>query len=86
MYVGKPGASLTGGLAVAVPSELAGLEMLWQRHGSGNISWRALVEPVAALAEDGFIADEELLDAIASHEEELRLFAQSSSIYLPGEK
>ncbi|KAK3238347.1 hypothetical protein CYMTET_51636, partial [Cymbomonas tetramitiformis] len=49
MFVGSPGASVTGGLAVAVPGEVAGLHMAWQRHG--QLAWERLVEPAIALAE-----------------------------------
>ncbi|PNW69930.1 hypothetical protein CHLRE_17g698650v5 [Chlamydomonas reinhardtii] len=55
MYSGKPaGASLEGGLAVAVPMELKGLEAMWRRHG--RLPWRRLVAPAAAIARHGFAA------------------------------
>jgi gamma-glutamyltranspeptidase len=43
-------ASRTGGLSVAVPGELAGLEYAWRMHGSGKVSWKDLVMPSAVLA------------------------------------
>lgn len=84
MYVGRPSAALTGGLAVAVPAELSGLHLLWERHG-GMRSWRALVEPVARLAE-GFNADAQLVEAINSTAADLRRYPSSAAIYLPGGK
>jgi gamma-glutamyltranspeptidase/glutathione hydrolase/leukotriene-C4 hydrolase len=48
MFVGDPARSVTGGLAVAVPSELKGLYLAWQRHG--RLSWSRLVAPAATLA------------------------------------
>ena len=55
MFAGKPpSASLDGGLAVAVPTELRGLEALWRRHG--RLPWARLVRPAAALARGGFAA------------------------------
>lgn len=55
MFSGKgPDASLVGGLAVAVPLELQGLELAWRRHGSGNVSWARLVTPAADIAASGF--------------------------------
>ncbi|KAI8464305.1 MAG: gamma-glutamyltranspeptidase [Monoraphidium minutum] len=45
-------ASVDGGLAVAIPCELRGLEALWRRYG--RLPWRRLVQPAAALARSGF--------------------------------
>jgi gamma-glutamyltranspeptidase len=43
--------SLLGGLAVAVPTELHGMRVAWERHGT--LPWSRLVTPAADLA-DGF--------------------------------
>lgn len=47
-----PSLSRSGGLAVGVPGEVAGLEYLWSRHGS--MKWRELVAPALGLAMEGF--------------------------------
>lgn len=47
-------ASLDGGLAVAIPCELRGLEAAWRRYG--RLPWARLVKPAAALARSGFAA------------------------------
>ena len=49
MFAGSPDASLEGGLAVAVPSEIHGLRLAWERHGT--LPWSRLVRPAATLAE-----------------------------------
>ncbi|EFJ49961.1 hypothetical protein VOLCADRAFT_30482, partial [Volvox carteri f. nagariensis] len=55
MYNGKPQyASLDGGLAIAVPLELKGLELAWRRHG--RLPWARLVTPAADIARHGFAA------------------------------
>lgn len=55
MCAGLPSnASLFGGLAVAVPGELQGLEAAWQRYGSKP--WSNLVKPAAEMARSGFAA------------------------------
>lgn len=58
MFVHNPAAAVLGGLAVAVPGELKGLEevhKLW-----GRVPWEKLVQPVADLAR-GWTVDRELL-------------------------
>ncbi|GAX84299.1 hypothetical protein CEUSTIGMA_g11721.t1 [Chlamydomonas eustigma] len=53
MYVGKDSyAALDGGLAVAIPLQLKGLELAWSRYG--KLPWSSLVVPSIKLAEDGF--------------------------------
>lgn len=46
--------SRIGGLAVAVPGELAGLEMAYKKYSSGVLSWKQLFEPVIELNRNGF--------------------------------
>lgn len=54
MYVGRPSASLAGGLAVAVPLELQGLWLAHQRHGL--LPWEQLLQPAIEMADRGFPA------------------------------
>ena len=63
----EPDASTLGGLAIAVPGELKGLELLHHRHGS--LSWEELVQPAYKLARDGFIVGPHLAKAIKEKEE-----------------
>lgn len=58
-----------GGLAVAVPGEIAGWWALHQRFGS--LSWETLVEPARALAEAGFEVHPLLESRIASGAERI---------------
>ncbi len=61
--------SRVGGLAVAVPGELAGLESLWTKHG--KLPWRALVEPARRLAAKGFAVSWFLASAASAVSERL---------------
>ncbi|MCO5605449.1 hypothetical protein L7F22_059633 [Adiantum nelumboides] len=62
MYSGNADLQLNGGLSVAVPGELAGLHLLWQKYGS--LPWNSLVKPAILLAENGFIVRRYLASAI----------------------
>jgi hypothetical protein len=56
-------ASLFGGLAVAVPGELQGLEAAWRRFGTQP--WASLVQPAASLARSGFAAHPYLVNVLS---------------------
>ncbi|EEQ40353.1 Gamma-glutamyltranspeptidase family protein [Clavispora lusitaniae] len=63
MYDGAPLRAQFGGLAVAVPGELAGLEKLHALHGSGNLTWEQLFEPVVELNRRGWQASDVWVNA-----------------------
>ncbi|KAL7553322.1 hypothetical protein ACHAWF_016603 [Thalassiosira exigua] len=66
MYESDPKSSTLGGLAVAVPGELRGLELLHRRHGS--LPWSDVVRPAMELARDGFAVGPYLAGEIRDRE------------------
>lgn len=64
-----PDLSIRGGLAVAVPGEIAGLFAAWRRDGT--LSFATLAEPAIRLARDGFAVEAHLADAIAAHRDQI---------------
>ena len=54
--------SALGGLSVAVPSELRGLEMAWKRWG--RLKWQELFQPAINLSRNGFPVSPDIKRAI----------------------
>lgn len=65
MYENRPLSSKLGGLAVAIPGELAGLYEAYKRGTSGALTWAQLIEPVIELNEKGFVIGAPLATAIS---------------------
>ena len=51
-----------GGLAIAVPGELKGLELASKKYG--QLDWKALLQPAIDIADEGFEISEAIADAI----------------------
>lgn len=58
MFAADPMAAQRGALAIAVLGEVKGLELAYNMHSSGNVSWSELVLPAAALARRWTMSDE----------------------------
>lgn len=80
MYVAAPSSAVNGGASVAVPGELAGLYLAWQRHG--KLPWSRLVTPAAVLA-DGFAVGQQLAVAIAANRADIAKNAALSAYLMP---
>jgi len=65
-----PGLSLRGGLAVAVPGEVAGLAEVLSRYGTLPLS--AVMQPAIRYARDGFAVEKHLAEEIADTSTGLR--------------
>jgi len=84
MYIvdGAPRGDLSaaGGLAVAVPGEVAGL---FEAHRAwGKLPWKKLVAPAVRLATAGFAIDPALAQAIADRKEDLAKSPELKALYL----
>lgn len=75
-----PNLSRRGGLAVAVPGEVAGLALLQQRYAKLPLS--VLMEPAIRLARDGFPAGKHLANTIAANVEALRSSPALARVFL----
>ena len=51
-----------GGLAIALPGELRGLELAHQKFG--KLSWDELFQPAAQIADEGFAISANLAEAV----------------------
>lgn len=72
------GSSTKGGLAVAVPGELRGLELAHARHGA--LDWAVVVEPAMKLARDGVVVTHHLAKDIVGQQTNIATYG------LPGLK
>ena len=84
MFVGRPSASVTGGLAAAIPGELAGLYLAWQRHGA--LPWSRLVLPAASIADAGFPLDAQVEMAISSTVNDIKKNPALAALLIPNGK
>ncbi|KAI6655523.1 hypothetical protein LOD99_2022 [Oopsacas minuta] len=69
MFVGKPDASQKGGLSVAIPGEISGMEAAHNKYG--KLSWSELFQPVITAAENGTIVSPYLAAALKDRKSEL---------------
>ncbi len=80
----RPHASTAGGLAVATPGTVRGLEDLHRRYG--KLPWARLVAPAVRLAREGFRVPPGLAEIFASYAADLGRDAEASRLFLPGGK
>ena len=79
-----PSLSLTGALAVAVPSEVAGLAEAHRRFGS--MPMQVLMAPAIRLASNGFPLDATLRYAIDRQQGSIKKFPDLGRIYMPNDE
>lgn len=91
----RPGASITGYLAVATPGTVAGMYEVHRRYG--KLPWREIMKPGIALAKNGFIISDRVAwrssaayeirkQAILKNPAAKKIFTRNGEYYQPGEK
>ncbi|AAS50510.1 AAR144Wp [Eremothecium gossypii ATCC 10895] len=68
MYASDPNASKIGGLAIAIPGELAGLYEMYEKRGSGVARWEELLRPVIELGFQGWAVGPALAASLQEYE------------------
>src|SRR3990172_4812925 len=76
-----PSLSLTGGLAVAVPGEVAGLLAAFKRFG--NLPLQVLMAPAISFATEGFPLEAALRFAIDRQQATMKKFPELARVFLP---
>ena len=77
-----PPSSTEGPLASGVPGTVDGLALAHRR--AGRLPWRAVVEPAARLARQGFAMTENVRSSIAAERKKLAGDREAAAIFLPG--
>jgi gamma-glutamyltranspeptidase/glutathione hydrolase len=91
----RPGASITGYLAVATPGTVAGMYEVHRRYG--KLPWPEVMKPGIALAKNGFIISDRVAwrssaayeirkQAILKNPAAKKIFTRNGEYYQPGEK
>ncbi|KAK4101064.1 gamma-glutamyltranspeptidase [Parathielavia hyrcaniae] len=79
MYGHNQNASIYGGLAVAVPGELRGLEYLHKKYG--RLPWSMVVMPAARVARNGFRVTEDLVRYMKSASQHNNTFLTDDPVW-----
>eukprot|EP01102_Stenamoeba_stenopodia_P002352 TRINITY_DN1216_c0_g1_i1.p3 TRINITY_DN1216_c0_g1~~TRINITY_DN1216_c0_g1_i1.p3 ORF type:complete len:594 (-),score=126.67 TRINITY_DN1216_c0_g1_i1:2452-4233(-) len=82
MFLNNPNASLYGGLSIAVPGELAGLEMVHKIYG--KLPWNQLFAPAIAYANEAYVATT-LANTLRTYKSDIMTWANDhfKSVYAP---
>ncbi|GBG90657.1 hypothetical protein CBR_g51005 [Chara braunii] len=81
MYNIDPSLAVTGGLSVAIPGEVAGFHVAWQRHG--KLPWAHLFEPAIDMAINGFVIEKYLGNVLAEIEEQILAIKGLREVFAP---
>ncbi|RIA86081.1 gamma-glutamyltranspeptidase [Glomus cerebriforme] len=84
MFKDNPELARVGGLAIAVPGEIRGMEIAHQKYG--RLPWKRLFEPSIKLSRDGFKIPVELSKRLNRYKNRILETPNLASIYAPDGK
>lgn len=86
----RPGASVDGYLAVAVPGTVAGLYEIHRQYG--RLSWQETIAPAIKIAQDGFQVSQRFVDRLEQRKQPILnnpaargVFTRNGAIFQPGD-
>lgn len=77
----RDNANVVGPLSVAIPGQMAGMGMLWERWG--RLDWDRIVEPSLEMVENGFPYDAHLAHRIRADEHIIRCYEATHNYLMP---
>lgn len=77
-----PEASIIGGLSVAVPGEVAGMEYALQNYGSGSLTRKEVMQPAIDLAKNGYKVSATMYGAISDQYAYMLEYPEGGEYYL----
>lgn len=72
----------TGGKAVGIPGEVAGLWYAFETYGSGNVTWQDVIAPAIKLAEEGFLVTPTLYNDMTGGYDNMIKYPEFGEIFL----
>lgn len=75
-------ASKIGGLAVAVPGEVAGMEYALENYGSGTVTRQEVMQPAIDLANNGYVVSATMAGAISDEYGYMEEYTELGEYYL----
>ncbi len=73
----------TGPMLANVPGVPRGMELAYERYGSGGVEWSKLVQPAIRAARDGFVLDDAFTTTLALERERYARWDSSMSLFFP---
>lgn len=76
------GQNAIGGKSVGVPGTVKGMEYVFKKYGSGNVSWEEILAPSIELAKEGFLVTPTLYSDMLSTYDVMLDYPEFGSVYL----
>ena len=73
----------TGPMLANVPGVVRGMELAFDKYGSGEVDWARLIEPAIRTAKEGFILDDAFTTTLALERGRYRRWDSSMELFFP---